>query len=195
MGQNKVCLWWKQYDPWCSLWYQNKSTYKHTKIYIFFIYTNINFFFLYINLFNTLNLNIYNKNFFLKKNKKKNINLNLGFITFFLIGCIVIEFLFLDYNNLLGNLDIFHEATNLVPLINYINNKTFWLSNFYEYGFWGNNLGLLSYNIFGVQSIGLIRLFEVSHILFVKIFLILICNKITFLTELTQKKAIFFFVF
>jgi len=153
------------------------------------------FFFGYISLFKTLSLNINQKNFFLKKNYKKKSYFNLGNITFFLIGCVVIEFLFLNFNNLLGTLDIYHEATNLVPLINHLYNNTFWLSNFYEYGLWGNNIGTLSYKISGIQSIGLIRLFDQTHILLNKIVLILICNKISSLLDFQKLTKIIFFSF
>lgn len=103
--------------------------------------------------------------------------------------------MFLNFNNFLGKLDIYHEATSLIPLVNHINNKTLWLSNFYEYGLWGNNIGTLSYKISGIQSIGLIRVLDQTHYLFNKIVLILICNKISTLSDFQKSTKIIFFSF
>ncbi len=154
------------------------------------------FLFSYIFFFKTLGINPFKRDFFLSKFERKNFKelkeINIFSLIFILF--IFIEFSFLNHNNFLGKIDMFHEGTNLVPPINYKNYDSFWKSTYYDYGLFGNNRPLLIWNILGVETIGSARVLDAILILLNKIFLILISRKISLFLNISSVLKIFFFL-
>ena len=87
------------------------------------------------------------------KIKKKNIN----FLTLILIVFCLLEFLSLDYQNFLGDLDSHHEGTFLSAQLNLKYKNNFWIGTFYDYGFLGNSIGVFFNYLFGDYTIGIQR--------------------------------------
>jgi len=170
----------------------------NTLRFLIFVITPISIFLLsYIFFFKTLDINPFKKDFFLCKFERKNFKelkeidiFSLVFILF-----VFIEFSFLNHNNFLTKIDIFHEGTNLVPPINFKNYDSFWKSTYYDYGLFGNNRPLLIWNILGIETIGSARVLDAILILLNKIFLILISRKISLFLNISSVLKIFFFLF
>ena len=80
------------------------------------------------------------KSYFLRNSLKKNENEILNNYFFFFIILIILEFVSLNFESFLI-IDTFHDSVFLTPPINYLNNKEFFQSTLYDYGFIGNNLG------------------------------------------------------
>jgi len=167
----------------------------------FFLFLPI-FFFLFLekHLFRSYNLdyilqvfknNSHKKKYFLH-NKKNNY---LNKVTIFLFILISLEFFFLDFSQLLFPIDIFHDGLFLSPPINYIKNKNLWLSTYFEYGLFGNNLSLLIWSFLESTTIGSSRILYLFLIFLNKCCLILISRKITLFLDLEKKQEIFFFIF
>ncbi len=123
---------------------------------------------------------------------KKN---NINFLSLILIIFCFIEFLSLDYKNFLGALDSHHEGTFLSAQLNLKSKNNFWVGTFYDYGFLGNNIGILFNQIFGDYTIGIQRFSFKFLILFNKILLIFICRKIINHINLTKNIEILYIVF
>jgi hypothetical protein len=142
----------------------------------------------------TLKVNPYSREFFLRKkilifNDSKIINK----ITFILLTIITFDFLIIDFKLHIFELDIFHEGTPLVPPTNYFFKNSFWLSTLYDYGFGGNNLGLLMSKITDHHSIGSIRFAKLFLIFLNKILLVFICRKLSINLNFDKNiKGIFF---
>ena len=142
----------------------------------------------------TYNLDLSSKYYFLNKRENNYHNpLNLYFFLFIVI--ISLEFFSVNYSNFIGRADVFHAGTFLVPPINYLNNKEFFNSTLYDYGFIANNFGLISKFFLGYYTIGSINFIKLLLIYLVKLFLILISKKIA--TDLILNdvfKKIFFII-
>ena len=142
----------------------------------------------------TYNLNRQDKDYFLNK-KKYNFSdpLKLYFLLF--IFLIIVEFCSLDFTRFIGKTDLFHDGTYLVPPLNYLQTNFFFRSTFYDYGFFANNLGLISNYILGYYNLSSVNLTHFVLILLIKFFLILILKKITtYLSLKDNLKKIFFII-
>ena len=134
------------------------------------------------------------KDFFLKKTKSEISDNSLNYYIFFFIILIIIEFCTIDFKKFIA-IDLFHDSVFLTPPINYLNNGEFFKSTLYDYGFTGNNLGLIFNYFFGFYSLGAINFLKLILILSVKFFLILISQKITHYLhyDIFLKKVFFIF--
>ena len=137
------------------------------------------FFYLRVNT-NTFNFNIKSKEYFLYgiNNKEIYYDNSLNFYSYLFILLITLEFFSLDLNRYIHTVDMFHDGTFLVPPLNYIENKELLKSTIYNYGFIGNNLGLLSNFVLGYYSIGSVTFISLILIYLNKVFIILISKKI-----------------
>ena len=143
---------------------------------------------------NTYRLHPQNKEYFLN-NSKKNYDDPLKLYLLFFIILILIEFFSLDFSKFIGKSDLFHDGTYLVPPINYLQNKNFFKSTFYDYGLTGNNLGLISNYLLGYYNLSSINLIKIILVFLVKLFLILISKKTTtYLNLHNNTKKIFFII-
>jgi hypothetical protein len=158
---------------------------------LFFIFFPL---FLYLITFYKLNKqNIDYELFKINENeiKKKNIN----FLTLILIVFCLLEFLSLDYQNFLGDLDSHHEGTFLSAQLNLKYKNNFWIGTFYDYGFLGNSIGVFFNYLFGDYTIGIQRFTFKFLIFFNKILLILICRKIINSINLTKNIEVLYLIF
>ena len=137
------------------------------------------FFYLRVNT-NTFNFNIKSKEYFLYgiNNKEIYYDNSLNFYSYLFILLITLEFFSLDFNRYIHTVDMFHDGTFLIPPLNYIENKELLKSTIYNYGFIGNNLGLLSNFVLGYYSIGSVTFISLILIYLNKVFIILISKKI-----------------
>ena len=126
----------------------------------------------------TYKINPYSNEFFLKKdnitNKYESTNKTSYIILFFTI----LNFLIIDFDLHITEIDIFHEGTPLVPPLNNSFNNTFWLSTLYDYGLVGNNLGSLISSFTDNHSVGSVRFVQLFLLLSNQILLIFICKKL-----------------
>ena len=169
------------------------------KVY-FFIFFPILIFFIFHKMFNnTLSLIPFRKNFFLKQNNlstftDKLLIKHLNILSTFLILLVILEFFSLNFESLLRPLDIYHEGQSLVPSINFLFFKNFWVSTHYDWGIGANLRSVIAWKLFGHETVGSKRIFDQCLILFNKIVLILICRKISILVSKNYTSTIFYFV-
>ena len=98
-----------------------------------------------------------------------NIYLN-NHISFFLVFwftvlIIIFEFFLLNFNDLNYHVDIFHEGLWFTPSNNAILTSEFWNSTYIARGFFGNFYPYLIWNLFEIESIGIVRFFDLFFIL------------------------------
>ncbi len=150
--------------------------------------------FLYFNK-STFSLNKNNSEYFLSDSLKINERYNLDNYFYLFIALIIIEFLSFNFRSAL-NVDTFHDSVFLTPPTNYLINGGYFSSTLYDYGFTGNNLGLLFNYFFGFYTLGSINFIKLLLILFIKLLLILISKKlIVYLNYGNFYKKIFFILF
>jgi len=143
----------------------------------------------------TYNFNKNDKEYFLNNSIKKNENQILNNYFFFFIILIILEFLTINFESFLI-IDTFHDSVFLTPPINYLNNQEFFQSTLYDYGFVGNNLGLIFNYLFGFYTLGSINFIKLALILLVKLLLIFISKKlIEYLDYEDFYKKLFFILF
>ena len=121
-------------------------------------------------------------------------NKNINFLSVILIIFCIIEFLSLNYINLINEIDAHHEGTFLSAQLNFFAKDKFWTGTFFDYGFLGNSIGIFFHYIFDDYSIGIQRFFYKFLILVNKILLILICRKIVNSINTINNKEILFFL-
>ncbi|MAW17617.1 MAG: hypothetical protein CMJ01_03560 [Pelagibacteraceae bacterium] len=144
---------------------------------------------------NTFNFQINNKDYFLKgiihENKKSSIQ---NYTIFFLV-LILFEFLMIDFQSFIV-IDTFHDSVYLTPATNYLANKEFFKSTLYDYGFVGNNLGLLINYFFDFYNLGTINLIKIIFIFLIKVSLIFLSKKLIESTNFDDFfKKTFFIIF
>lgn len=136
-----------------------------------------------------------NHNHFLKNIIYKDDNDPLKVYSYILIFVAILEFLTINFSSHIHKIDVFHHGTFLVPPMNYLNSGEFFKSTLYDYGFFGNNLGLFFYYLFGFYTQGSIIFMLLIFILFAKIALILISkNLVTYLNFDKNTKIVFFLI-
>jgi len=135
------------------------------------------------------------EDYFLNNTKEKNEKNSLNNYFFFFIILITIEFCTIDFQSFL-TIDTFHDSVFLTPPLNYLSNKVFFRSTLYDYGFVGNNLGLVFNYFFGFYTLGAINFVKLVLIFLVKFSLILISKKLTnYLNYDIFFKKLFFILF
>ena len=118
---------------------------------------------------------------------------NIDYICAIFIIFSILEFLSIDYRNLLAELDTHHEGTFLSAQLNFLAKSKIWTGTFFDYGFLGNSIGIFFHYIFDEYSIGIQRFFYKFLILINKILIILICRKIVnSIYALNFKEVLFF---
>ena len=118
---------------------------------------------------------------------------NIDYICAIFIIFSILEFLSIDYRNLLAELDTHHEGTFLSAQLNFLAKSKVWTGTFFDYGFLGNSIGIFFHYIFDEYSIGIQRFFYKFLILINKILIILICRKIVnSIYGLNFKEILFF---
>lgn len=130
---------------------------------------------------------------FEKNEKVTNFYPNLIILSLLFIFFIFLEFFSL---NLFDNkLDHFHDGTFLAPAQNYLFTKNFWTSSYLTHG--GSDIfyPILSWKIFGIQSIGAGRSFTIFLTLLLKILCIFLAYQLTKISNLSEKNKILFFSF
>ncbi len=144
----------------------------------------------------TFSLSKKDHNYFLKNfNRELVVKKDLNLISYLFLIFIFFDFLSTDFERLLF-IDTFHDSVFLTPSINQIINKGFFTSTLYDYGFTGNNLGLIYNFIFGNYTLGSINFIKLVLILIVKILLLLISRKlINYYNNDSFSKKIFFIIF
>ena len=157
------------------------------------------FFFTFIFQKNLNSINPLNQNFFLKDDlpniKIDNENFKIiNYLTIFFIIFVCLEFLSLDFKRLLTPIDIYHDGLVLVPSLNFLFFKSHWLSTHFDWGIGANLRPLFVWKIFGVESLGSVRILDQGLILVNKILLIFICRKISFILIKKNFSIIFFFI-
>lgn len=175
---------------------QNHNPHNDTIRYILFISIPLIAFLLsYLYFFReklfTINQVINRKVISFPKTNNKIINLFFYLILFL----VIINFLSLDYNRYFFNLDFFHEGTYLTPSKNFQFNGNFWLSSYLDYGLLGNYFPIIIWKIFGLETIGSTRFFQLILLLFNKILIILLCKKISENLSFDKNISIIYFVF
>ena len=121
--------------------------------------------------------------------------------TLIILAFIFIIFIFLEFFSVNYSIerapnyrfDAMHDGTFLVPANNYLFTKNFWKSTFLVHG--GSDLfyPLLTWKIFGVQSIGVTRTFAIFLVLFVKLLSVLLAYQFTKILNLNRESKILFF--
>ena len=157
---------------------------------IFFIFFPIS---LYVFFYLRQNKELLTKKIF--NDKKSYQNENITRLTLILIFFSILEFYSLDYNYFVSTLDTHHEGTFLTAQLNVILKNSFYSGTFFDYGFLGNSIGLLSNYLFDNYSIGIQRYTFKFLILINKIFLILICRQLINCLDDSNKKEILFLIF
>ena len=157
------------------------------------------FFFTFIFQKNLNSINPINKNFFLKddlpdaKIDSQNFKI-INYLTIFFIIFVYLEFLSLDFKRLLTPIDIYHDGLVLVPSLNFLFFKDYWLSTHFDWGIGANLRPLIVWKIFGTESLGAVRFLDQVLILVNKILLIFICRKISLILIKKNFSFIFFFI-
>ena len=143
----------------------------------------------------TYSLNKNNSDYFLKKPLQKDGEKNLDNYFLLFVILIIFEFLVFDFQSILI-IDTFHDSVFLTPPINYLINNEFFPATLYDYGFTGNNLGLIFSYFFGFYTLGSINFIKLILILFIKLCLILISKKLVgYLNYESFYKKLFFIIF
>jgi hypothetical protein len=127
-------------------------------------------------------------NFFLKnsneiifnyQNNKIKFDKKLSNIFYILVLAVILEFFFLDFENITHQIDIFHEGLWLTASQNSNITKNFWQSSYIGRGFFGNFHPYFLWKFIGFDSIGITRFFNLLIILLNKILLLVIALRLT----------------
>ena len=157
---------------------------------IFFIFFPL---FLYLIFYLRQKKELFSLNIF--RDKEALPNKNITYLSYILIFFSILEFYSLDFNFFISELDTHHEGTYLTAQLNVISKNKFWSGTFFDYGFLGNSIGIFFNFLFNDYSIGIQRFGFKLILLINKIFLILICRKIIFSLNQTNKREFLFLIF
>jgi hypothetical protein len=132
-------------------------------------------------------------------NKKMNsfINLNskdLNFYFIIIVTILLIEFFCLDFKNFNYLIDVFHEGMWLSASQNLNIKGDYWLSSYVVRGFFADFYPYFLWNIFGNETIGVTRFFQLFVLLLNKVLILLILRKICLFTNFSKDKLKLFFV-
>ena len=140
-----------------------------------------------------LSLNLKNKDFFLNHRFTEQKD-TLKYYYYFIIFLIILEFLSVNFTIFISPMDVFHNGTYLVPPMNYLNSKEFFLATIHDYGFVANNIGLIYNYFFGYYTLGSIIFIFLFFIFLIKFFLVLILKKILNFSQFSNSIKIVFFL-
>ena len=131
----------------------------------------------------------------IKFNRNKlSIRNNFFYLTSILVSGCLLQFLIIDFESFISQLDLFHEGIWLTASSNYLLTKNFWVSSYIDRGFFGTFSPLIIWEILDTQSIGAMRLSNLILLLLCKISLIFLAKKISNNLDFTKQKKIIFFL-
>ena len=144
----------------------------------------------------------YEKKFFknlkelLLNNDKTRLNKNTNFLLIFWLTVLIIifEFFLLNFNEMYYHVDVFHEGLWLTPSSNSKLTEEFWQSTYIARGFFGNFYPYLIWNFLDIETIGIVRFFDLIFILLNKILLLFISFKIATISNLNKNQKILFYL-
>ena len=115
----------------------------------------------------------------------------LGILLIIFIIFIILEFFSLNFP--IPRLDMLHEGDFLTPAQNYLFTNKFWLASYTVHG--GSDIfyPLLMWKIFGVESIGSVRVSSILLILLIKLLSVLLSYQLIKITNLNKENKILFF--
>jgi len=179
--------------PWTQGYHPQNDT---LKFFIYILLTIMPFFFILNKLYKN---NIFSITGFLKidsigkenKNKEK----HFGYMFYFLIFLLFIEFFFIDFKIFISPIDIFHEGLWLTPSSNFRLTGGIWSSSFLERGFFGNLFPTILSSLSSDNLIGVSRFCSLLLLFTNKVLIIFLAKNIS--TDIAYEgiKKIFFFVF
>ena len=179
----------------------SKNLYNHnndTLRFIFFIFFPLLTFFLSYLYFFRKNINFFKKILFFKKEKlfikDKNIDNLIKIFFHLLIITLVIEFLCLDLKIFLWKVDYFHEGIFLTSSKNFLIKGDFWISSFVEHGFLAQFMPSFIWKTFQIESIGIVRFYQLLLLLFNKILLVCIAREISINLSVNKYFRISYFI-
>lgn len=121
-------------------------------------------------------------------------NNDLKVYSFLIIIFCLFEFLIIDFDIFIGNLDLFHEGLWITSAYNYIKTNQFWASSYFGRGLFGNYFPLIIWNLQNDISIGSVRYAELILILINKVLLVFLAQQIANNLTIDRFKKILFFV-
>ena len=127
-------------------------------------------------------------------NNKKYRSYHIKQISLLILLFTIINFLILDFENLGGPIDIFHEGAWLTPSNNFLYSNGFWTNSFVERGLFGNFYPVLIWKLLDIQTIGSTRFMELIFLLSNKLFLIILAAQITININYEKYEKILFFL-
>tara|TARA_Y100000031_G_scaffold155674_1_gene207156 strand:+ start:18 stop:1952 length:1935 start_codon:yes stop_codon:yes gene_type:complete len=127
-------------------------------------------------------------------NNKKYRSYHIKQISLLILLFTIINFLILDFENLGGPIDIFHEGAWLTPSNNFLYSNGFWTNSFVERGLFGNFYPVLIWKLLDIQTIGSTRFMELILLLSNKLFLIILAAQITININYEKYEKILFFL-
>jgi hypothetical protein len=139
-------------------------------------------------------INPYNENYFLSKNKYISPKTNLNFYFLLISFFVIFDFFLIEFKYHFHPIDYFHEGTFLTPPINQEARHGFWTATIYEYGFISNNFASIIWKLIGQKTIGSVRFFLLTLMLFNKLLLIYISKLIVEAVNFDKKIKILFFI-
>ena len=92
------------------------------------------------------------------------------------------------------HVDVFHEGLWLTPSSNSKLTEEFWQSTYIARGFFGNFYPYLIWNFLDIETIGIVRFFDLIFILLNKILLLFISFKIATISNLNKNQKILFYL-
>ena len=132
----------------------------------------------------------------LLNNDKTRLNKNTNFLLIFWLTVLIIifEFFLINFNELYYHVDVFHEGLWLTPSSNSKLTEEFWQSTYIARGFFGNFYPYLIWNFLDIETIGIVRFFDLIFILLNKILLLFISFKIATISNLNKNQKILFYL-
>ena len=143
---------------------------------------------------NTYSLNPRSREYFLFEKKNDSNNFDYKKIFSFFLIYLLLEFFILDLSQFIS-LEFYHDGGFLVAPKNFLNFNSI-NSTFYDYGFLGNNIALISQYLFDYYSPGSIKIIKIILIFFIKFLLLFLSKEIVSNLYFNYRvKQIFFFIF
>tara|TARA_B100000965_G_scaffold103328_1_gene85088 strand:- start:2179 stop:4017 length:1839 start_codon:yes stop_codon:yes gene_type:complete len=133
----------------------------------------------------------FNYNNFNYSNEKKDIN----FFSYVILSFLLLEFFSLNFLGYNFDVDFFHEGMWLTASQNLKINQGYWSSSYIVRGLFGDFYPYFLWNTFGVESVGVTRLFQLVIIFLNKLLLLMIARNISLIVNLKKEIQIIYFLF
>lgn len=126
--------------------------------------------------------------------QNKNNSKELNFFTILIFFILIIEFFSLNFTEYNHHVDIFHEGMWLSASENLKHTGELWNSSFVVRGLFGDFHPYFLWEIFGKETIGITRFFNLIIFFLNKIIILLIVRKISLFSNLDNERMILFFL-